>query len=296
VEEKIKIFNREISLSDIELIRSLIEKDGSKGRTYISKELCRIWQWKNPTGQYRDIACRILLRRLEQRGKIKLPVQQRKGRQSGYKNKTKLPRDLEIIPVDKALSEISSIEIEMVRRSSKEAIYNGLIEKYHYLGYHQGQGEQLKYIIYGDGAILACIGFGGAAYKISARDTHIGWSEEIRKENLRMIVGNNRFLILPEVKIYNLASYILGKIVKRIRDEWKDYYKTEIALLESFVEDNRFTGASYRASNWQYIGKTKGRGRNDRQRKYGLPVKSIYIYPLVKNYKEVLRRGKCVQR
>ena len=67
MEEKIKIFNREISLSDIELIRGLIEKEASKGRTYISKELCRIWQWKNPTGQYRDIACRILLRRLEQK-------------------------------------------------------------------------------------------------------------------------------------------------------------------------------------------------------------------------------------
>ena len=293
-EEKIiKILNRELSSTDIDFIKVLIEKDWEKGRTYISKQLCRIWEWKKPTGVYRDIACRMLLRRLEAKGEIKLPPQQRKGRQAGYRNKINNTKEsLELFeeePIEKNLSDISSIKIEIVSRSQEEKTYNALIARHHYLGYHQGSGEKLKYIIYGDGAILGVIGFAGAAYRISARDKIIGWTEERRQKNLRMIANNDRFLILPSVRVYNLASYILSRIIKRIRDDWQRYHKTEIVLLETFVEEGRFTAASYRAANWQNIGKTLGRGRNDRLKRYGLPVKSIYIYPLVKDYKEKLR-------
>ena len=179
--------------------------------------------------------------------------------------------------------------MEMVRGSQRESLYNGLIDRYHYLGYHQGTGEQLKYIIRGDGHILAAIGFGGAAFKVAARDQHLGWDKEVRERHLVKVVNNNRFLILPQVRVPHLASHILGRISRRIKADWQDYYKRDIVLLETFVEHGRYKGTCYKAANWRYIGQTTGRGRNDRYNRYNVPIKDIYIYPLNRHYSQILR-------
>lgn len=283
------ILKREITTHDINLIRQLIESEGHKGRTHISKKLCQIWDWRTPTGLYRDIACRDLLRRLHKKGLIDLPQALHAARKTGCINKTSLPVDFQVSPFHGSIQDFSSIGIDMVRGGSKEKLYNALIGAYHYLGYHQGNGTQLKYIISGDGHVLACIGFGAAAYKIAARDQHIGWDHETRETNLDKIVNNNRFLILPGIRVPNLASYILGRVSQRLRSDWQDYHKTAIVLIETFVEKDRFIGTSYRAANWRNIGQTKGRGRNDRQKQKRLPLKDVYIYPLTKNYIELLQ-------
>jgi hypothetical protein len=172
------LLKREIGSAELALIKELIETAGDRGRTYISKRLCRLWDWRLPNGQLRDIACRDLLRRLDKRGLIQLPPALHASRKPGYKNKTSLPKDFVATPLCQSLRDFSAIEIEMVRASQHERLYNALIDGYHYLGYHQGAGEQLKYIIRGDGHVLAAIGFGGAAFKSAARDQHIGWDNE----------------------------------------------------------------------------------------------------------------------
>jgi len=177
----------------------------------------------------------------------------------------------------------------MVRGSQQEGLYNALIDSYHYLGYHQGTGEQLKYVIRGDGQVLAAIGFGGAAFKAAARDRLIGWDRAARETHLVKVVNNNRFLILPHVRVPLLASHILGLISRRIRSDWQDYYKRDIVLLETFVEQGRFKGTCYKAANWRHIGQTTGRGRNDRYSVNQVPIKDIYIYPLDRHYQKILR-------
>jgi len=289
MERSIIILKREIGSQELELIRDLIERAGHRGRTYISKELCRIWDWRLPNGRPRDIACRDLLRRLEKRGLIQLPPPLRAARRPGYKNKTSLPKDFAPTALCQSLRDFSSIQIEMVRGSLKESLYNALIDSYHYLGYHQGTGEQLKYIIRGDGHFLAAIGFGGAAFKSAARDRHIGWDKGARERHLVKVVNNNRFLLFPWIRVPHLASHILGRISRRIRDDWQDYYKRDIVLLETFVEQGRFKGTCYKAANWRRIGQTTGRGRNDRYSKNRVPIKDIYIYPLDRQYQQLLR-------
>lgn len=280
---------REIGSTELSLIRDYIERFGHRGRTYISKELCRRWDWRLPNGQLRDIACRDLLRRLERRGFIELPPPLHAARKPGYKNKTILPQDFTCTPLEQSLQHFSSIEIKMVRGSSSESFYNALIGFYHYLGYHQGTGEQLKYIIRGDGIELACIGFGGAAFKSAARDVHIGWSQADREKNLVKVVNNNRFLIFPWIRVPHLASHILGRVSRRIRDDWRAYYNRDIVLLETFVEQARFKGTCYKAANWRHLGETTGRGRNDRYSRHKVPIKDIYIYPLDRAYREILQ-------
>jgi hypothetical protein len=90
-----------------------------------------------------------------------------------------------------------------------------------------------------------------------------------------MVVNNTRFLILPWIFSKNLASKALSLIVKRIADDWEERYKYRPVLLETFVEDNRFSGTCYKAANWQYIGMTKGRGKKDKLNRPTLPVKKI---------------------
>ena len=284
MKEYINLHNRQFSPKDIYAIRELLASDGHKGRTFISKKLCEIWNWRTPNGQLRDITCREVLRKLEKRGLIELPPMLRAARQVGYKNKTKLTESIKTTTLQSCLSALPSITIDMVRGTKKEKFYNALIDRYHYLGYHQGSGEQIKYIISSGDRAIGCIGFGSSAYKIAPRDTFIGWTHQVRKRNLNKIVNNNRFLILPWIQVPNLASFILGSIARRIQNDWLEYYKRKIILLETFVETQKFLGTCYKAANWIYLGRTQGRGRNDRHSQHAVPIKDIYVYPLEKDY------------
>ncbi len=289
MERSITILKREIGPAELSLIKEIINTKGDLGRTYISKQLCLHWDWRLPNGQLKDIACRDLLRRLEKRGLIQLPPPLRASRRPGYKNKTSLPKYFRETPLSVPLKSLASVDIAMVRGKKDESFYNALVGSYHYLGYHQGTGEQLKYIIYSNGHVLAAIGFGGAAFKSAARDQYIGWDKATRERHLVKVVNNNRFLILPWIRVPHLASYILGHVSRRIRRDWQDYYKRDIVLIETFVDQSRFKGTCYKAANWQHIGETTGRGRNDRYSQNKVPIKDIYIYPLDHRYKNILQ-------
>lgn len=286
--EKIKVRNREFSRESLEVIRALIDTDGHRGRTYISKQLCELWNWRTATGRLRDITCRDILRELEVRGLIELPPQLRAARRPGYKNKVAVPANLDTTPIESSLSQLGTVTIEMVRGNARERLFNGLIAAFHYLSYHQGSGEQLKYVFSAGGRLLGCIGFGGSAFKIAPRDRFIGWDHESRVAHLAKVAGNSRFLILPWVQVKYLASHILGAISRRICADWQAYYGREVVLLETFVERERFGGISYRAANWLYLGQTQGRGRNDRNNRYSVAVKDIYVYPLMPDFRRRL--------
>ncbi len=128
-----------------------------------------------------------------------------------------------------------------------------------------------------------------AAWKIAPRDAFIGWDAQTRKRNLPLIANNMRFLILPRVRVAHLASHVLGRIAKRIRADWIKKYGHPIFLLETFVEREHFHGVCYQAANWQCIGQTKGRTRNDRHNAIRVPLKDVYLYPLTKNFRQGLQ-------
>jgi hypothetical protein len=142
----------------------------------------------------------------------------------------------------------------------------------------------------GQGRLLACLVFGAAAWKCAHRDRFIGWTSEQRRRNLGLIVNNSRFLILPWVKVPHLASWILGRVSRRIGADWQAKYGHPIVLLETFVERERFRGAAYQAANWQGVGATAGRTRQDRYSSIQAPVKDIYLLPLRRNFREALQQ------
>jgi hypothetical protein len=163
-----------------------------------------------------------------------------------------------------------------------------LIEQYHYLGYCHPVGEHLKYIVFAQQKPIACLSWSSAARHIGCRDSFIGWSKELREKNLSLIVYNNRFLILPWVRVSHLASHILGRMAGVLAADWQRVYQHPIYFLETFVDTQRFKGTCYKAANWIYLGNTTGRGKNDQTNKPNRSIKAIWGYPLSKDFRDHL--------
>ena len=162
--------------------------------------------------------------------------------------------------------------------------------RYHYLGHKPLPGAQLRYFVTLDEQIIAALGFGAAAWQTAPRDQFIGWSHEQRQKNLPLVVNNARFLIMPWVKSKNLASTILSMIARLLPTQWEDRYGIRPVLLETFVDTERFAGTCYKAANWIYVGKTKGRGKLGPAGKQSVPIKDLWLYPLSRQFRSHLTR------
>jgi hypothetical protein len=148
----------------------------------------------------------------------------------------------------------------------------------------------MRYLVFGvNEQLLALLGFGAAAWALAPRDRFIGWSPQERIRNLHLIVNNARFLLLPWVASRNLASRILGAAARQLPRDWTERYSYAPVLLETFVQRNLHSGGCYRAANWICLGSTQGRGKLDSNNRRPLPVKSIFVYPLRPDFREVLR-------
>lgn len=281
------IRGRRITDNDIVSIRSIIERYWAQGRTFISREICHLWDWRQPNGSLKEMACRELLLRLERKGLLNLPPRRNGWKGKGQKRPFHIPlHSTETISTP--LSKLSPIEIKMVRHTEWEPLYNGLIERYHYLGYCQTVGEHLKYIAFYKDRPQGYIGWGAGAWKVSSRDDFIGWSTTHRLRNIHLIAQNTRLLILPWVQVPYLASHILGRMAKILPEDWERVYNHTIVLLETFVDTERFKGTCYKASNWIQVGLTKGRGKWDTHNRASAPIKAVFLYPLIKDFRRVL--------
>jgi len=190
-------------------------------------------------------------------------------------------------PIAGKLVTLGQIEVVQVdnRLSEEFQYWKNMMEKFHYLKSSSLFGKQIKYLI--RSSSIGWIGgfsFNSASWRLEKRDAYIGWNDKEREENLHDVVCNSRFLILPWIKVSNLASHLLSLVVKRLPLDWQKIYGYKPALIETFINAERFSGTCYKAANWIYIGKTKGRGRNDTTKKRDLPQKDIYVYPLRKNF------------
>ena len=267
----------------------LIHENPDWNRTFLSKRLCEIWDWRSPVGQLKDISCRDLLRSLDKKGLIKLPSTQRWPRAPGVGADKIIIVNYDFKSIDNELRNITPLQIEIAESVNSMRMFKSFIHQYHYLGFDRSVGESMKYFVYSNNSeVLACLMFGSSAWSCRARDEYIGWNTAQRRAGLHLLTNNSRFLILPGVKVPHLASHILGSIARRISDDWKKKYGHKISLLETFVECQRFRGTCYKAANWQCVGQTTGMGRNCKTAVGELPVKDIYVYPLSVNFRNDL--------
>ena len=183
---------------------------------------------------------------------------------------------------------LGELVFRQVSAGKDSKLWNEFVNRYHYLGYKPLAGAQLRYFVTSQDRILALLGFGAAAWTVADRDRFIGWTSKQREANLHLVVNNARFLILPWVHSKNLASKVLSMAVNRLPGDWMDTYRYQPVLLETFVQQDRYQGISYRAANWIRVGQTKGRGKLDQNNTARLPIKDIWLYPLDKHFKQRL--------
>lgn len=278
----------EITEKRIEEIRRIIAENPEWHRTRISQHICQLWGWQSPNGTLKDISCRDMLRSLDEAGKINLPAPKRVGRKTGCSKKIKHFEN-DTTPVDCALSGISPINIHRVESGIELEKFKSYIDQYHYLKFDRTIGENMKYMVYSSGGIpVSCLLFGSAAWACKDRDSFIGWNKMQKAQALSMMTNNQRFLIFPWVMAPCLASHILSQIAKRISNDWLLKYGHPIYCLETFVENRLFKAVCYRAANWVCVGSTTGRGRDGSHHNSILPIKDIYLYPITKNWKNLL--------
>jgi hypothetical protein len=233
------------------------------------------------------MACREFLRKLEFRSLIKLPPRQCPG---PGRAPTIEPVKVDQNPISCQFTDIKPVKIVNARDCvDYEKAFNYLVENYHYLSYGRPVGQNMKYLILGPNErFLGCLLFGAAAWKIEFRDRWIGWRPDVRERNLGLICNNTRFLILDWVNVPHLASHVLGACLRRLSQDWRQRYGTDIALVETFVDTTRYLGTCYQAANWLKLGQTKGRSRQDRNSKLKVPVKDILVYPLRRDFRKLL--------
>jgi hypothetical protein len=291
VTESLTLQGRRLSPAQLKSLCQWVGENPQWSRWRLSRELAARWDWRNGAGLLKDMAARTLLVKLHQRGLIQLP-QRRQVPTNRMRCETEPAPGLgePIAPITGRLAELEPLSLQEVSGQRTERSWvKAALAQFHYLGFGGAVGENLQYVMRdGQSRPLACLVFGAAAWKCQDRDRYIGWTMEQRQKNLARVANNTRFLILPWVTVPQLGSWILGQVAGRIAQDWQIKYGHPVVLLETFVERDRFRGTVYRAANWQRVGVTAGRTRQDRHTCLQVPVKDIYLYPLPRRFRETL--------
>ena len=290
--ESLAIQGRCLSPAQLQDLRQWIGANPHWSRWRLSRELATRWDWRNGAGVLKDMAARTLLVKLAQRGLLALP-ERRQVPTNRMRCRTapapELPEPGQ--PISGALDQLGPLSLQEVSAEpAARAWVKAALARFHYLGFGGAVGENLQYVVRdGQNRPLACLVFGAAAWKCQDRDRFIGWTAKQRPAHLALVANNTRFLILPWVRVPDLGSWILGQVARRIGRDWQGKYGHRVVLLETFVEYPRFRGTVYRAANWQRVGQTTGRTRQDRHTCIQVAVKDIYVYPLGRSFRQRLQ-------
>ncbi len=277
-----------LSRADVDFIRGFIAARPGASRRALSRELCVARGWVQPNGELRDAVCRGLLLALHRGGHIELPAPRWAGRGAVSRGHRPRPVALDTPALRCTLGELGALDFQQVRRRAEEALVDALLAAHHYLGRPRPVGEHLKFLVTAAERPVACFVWSSAARHLGPRDRYLGWSAEARRRNIAALAYNSRFLILPWVEVPHLASHLLGRMARRLSQEWVEHYGHPVYFLETFVDPQRFRGTCYRAANWRYLGRTTGRGKDAHSKRPNRSIKEVLGYPLTPRFRELL--------
>ena len=272
-----RVFPHEV----LQRINATVREQPQRSRAELARRVCDWLDWHTEGAKRKEMSCRVALGRLAERGLIDLPPPRRRVRLGASRwaaTPLQVPSHL-----GGSVKELRGLKLVWVSSKNRELDWQWkkLVATHHYLGYRPLCGAQLRYLIASEHGYVGALGFSAAALYLKARERWIGWSHQARQCHLPKVVANSRFVIARGVRVKNLASKVLAVAQKRLPEDWAQAYGYKPLLLETYVESKRFEATSYRAANWIHVGKTCGRGRQDRQHRKNKPIKDIYLYPLV---------------
>jgi hypothetical protein len=287
------IQGRFIGPTELAQVRALLADQPGWSRHRISESLARMWDWRNPAGQLKDMAARTLLLKLEARGWIVLPARRQvpnnRMRSQRMLAPDLLPDSAPMVGDLGSLLPLTMSELSPDGRRDERALFDALLHHHHYLSHGGCVGENLRYLVRErHGRPVACVLFGAAAWQCRARDEFIGWDAATRQRGLDYVANNTRFLLLPWVHVPHLASHLLGRMARRLSADWLGKYGHPIYLLETFVDTSRFQGGCYRAAHWIPVGQTTGRTRQNKTLIPQAPPKAVWLRPLREDFRPAL--------
>ena len=280
---------KELKPEELDLIRQITREFSTLSLTELAFTVCELLEWRRPNGGLKSPECYAFLQALHERGWLPwLSIQPKKlrPRSTVWDERSDAQE-----PLTGAIGAYLPVKLQLLDNTDDRLLFRQYIQRYHYLGYKVPYGAQLRYFVRSlqpPCPLMACLLFTSAAWKMAPRDAHIGWSPATRQVNLPMIVNNSRFLILPWVKVPNLASHILSLAARQLPRDWLAAYSARPVLLETLVDGTRYHGGCYRAANWTEVGLTQGRGRMDRYNTAKGERKHIFLFPLHRHWRERL--------
>lgn len=301
VSKPLTLSGRYFSKKEIIAIQHTVRSFSKLSMTELAQTICEHLDWTTPKGRNKINSCFTALEKLDTLGYIQLPAKRlqktRETKKIAWSKRTD-----PLAPVACSLDELGTIECQPVTDKAEVALWNEYVDRYHYLKYKHPIGSALKYFIIAKttetSTILGCLLFSGAVWHLADRDQWIGWSKQDREQRLNRVINNTRFLIFPWVKVPNLASKALSTVTRQIQGDWQNIHATRPVLIETFVDDSRYSGACYQASNWQQIGKSSGKDwqDDDNNNNQAGSIKSIFVFPLQVNFRAILRNQKAAER
>ena len=282
---------RELTPEELDLIRQITRDFSTLSLTELAHTICELLEWRRPNGGLKSRECYLFLLALQERGWLPWlappkPIQRRPHRIALDQNSEAQA------PLCGWIGDYLPLQLQRLDSSPDRRLFRQYIQRYHYLGYRVPYGAQLRYFVRSPaGSVLACLLFTSAAWKMAPRDASIGWDPAVRQANLPLVVNHSRFLILPWVRVPNLASHILSLAARQLPRDWFSAYGVHPVLLETLVDQTRYHGGCYRAANWKPVGLTQGRGRMDRSGKAQSERKYIFLFPLHRRWRERLCAG-----
>jgi len=292
----LRVQGRRLSPAEFSDLQSLIDAHPDWSRHRVAQELCAQWRWRTPTGQPKTFAARSLLLTLAQRHGLRLPALRTAFRRRpwGLKPPEAASKD-EPMPavVTGDLASLRPLQWHLGRyRSAERERALGYLRGYHYLGCNRPVGAHLLYLVLdAQGRDLAVHLVGAAAWQCAARDRYLGWSGAARVQGLHRVGNHSRFLVMPWVRVPQLASHLLGGLSRRIAADWPAEHGWSLEWLETFVASGRFTGVSYRAAQWQWVGQTRGRTRQEKHHRAEAPRKDVWVYALNRRRRSALAKA-----
>lgn len=280
METDLVVQGRRLGQEDLSWLVRWVDDHPQWSRKRLARELCEHWEWRDQRGRLKDFAARSLLLKLEAQGHLRLPALQVQKRRAP-RLVARLPQWQQPQTWEASLGQIRPVKLELICAGSATAVrWAFYLDHYHYLKLRV-VGENLGYLAMDThGRDVAAVLFGAPAWRCAVRDEFLEWGEAQRRAHLHRLANNTRFLILPWVRVPHLASHVLGAVARRISADWQLKYGHGLDWLETFVEHERFAGSCYRAANWQWVGQTAGRSRQDRDHTQRVPVKDVYLYRL----------------
>jgi hypothetical protein len=281
------IGDRQFSQEDLDLIVWTTQEFAALSRMELASTVCENLPWKAPSGRLQVHSCLRLLEELSEAAIIHIPAK----RDLAVYRKARLRADpLPERKIAASLAEVRPVSVEAVP-DDEQGVWDATMAHHHPLGFQRAFGAHQRYWIYGTvggkRVVLGAFLFAAAARNVAVRDAWLGWSRSQQQRFRRRVISNSRMLILSGVQVPHLASCALGAVLRRLGEDWQARYGYAPVVVETFVTPP-WRGTCYRAANWVHVGRTTGRGRQDRRYEKEGTEREVFLYPLMANWRAAL--------